>query len=114
MNRCHPKELNFTCDTCGKKFPVWGYLRKHQEKHGVEKRHVCEVCGKRYKFKTGLYLHHKSVHTEVSCERCLKSMPQVEYRKHREICEPQQGLLRFERRRGGEKNGSKKKKKSEA
>lgn len=98
MQKCHTSECNFTCETCGKKFPVMAYLKKHQEKHNMEKC-LCQICGKAYQFRTGLRMHIAMVHTNVSCEYCSKTMTAGEYKKHKLDCDKSWGLLCVEKKK---------------
>ena len=70
----HEKSLDFTCERCGKKYPVMNKLRDH-----VWQSHTpvtCEICGKTVIHSRELKRHKFFVHNKTEgawlCEKCPK------------------------------------------
>jgi KRAB domain-containing zinc finger protein len=57
--RSHQKERPFSCDVCCKDFMCKGHLVSHKRSHESEKSFVCGTCGKSFAEKNNLMRHMK-------------------------------------------------------
>ncbi|XP_048003227.1 zinc finger and BTB domain-containing protein 41-like isoform X19 [Leguminivora glycinivorella] len=76
---------SYVCKTCGERFKNWELREAHQvEAHNQEKRmYRCIECGEEFKYRTYLYRHFNSTHTDkYKCSICSK-----QYHNARELRE---------------------------
>ena len=58
------KVAEYECETCGKGFISLSGYNNHQLTHTGEKPHSCQLCGDTFRFKSQLYTHKKSKHSD--------------------------------------------------
>lgn len=69
-----PKNWNFSCTICNKKFPIKSNYDQHMRRHNGDKRFSCHLCDKKFVDKVVLKRHIVS-HSNVcahKCEHCQK------------------------------------------
>ncbi|KAF7286011.1 hypothetical protein GWI33_008314 [Rhynchophorus ferrugineus] len=84
---------HFCCSICGKLFPTYKKLRRHNYIHGT-KRHQCSHCNRKFLFKHAVSYHIRTVHQDKSlveflCSHCGKRFKEKPwFEKHLKLHDP--------------------------
>uniref|UniRef100_A0A8D8XL12 Zinc finger protein 26 n=1 Tax=Cacopsylla melanoneura TaxID=428564 RepID=A0A8D8XL12_9HEMI len=61
----------FQCPYCAQRLGSFWGLKEHIHIHTGEKSHTCTICQKKFRFKTRLNTHYKSVHENMRKHQCV-------------------------------------------
>lgn len=64
-------KVRFQCPHCGQELRSFWNLKEHIHIHTGEKSHTCTICQKKFRFKTRLQTHYKSVHENSRKYKCV-------------------------------------------